>query len=122
MLYILCFGCDLKKYSVSRYFTVHLNFLHVFIIIHSFHSFVEHKAFLKLFHLILSKSSHFASFQLSPAFCNSHSFDQFQVFFVYPSSLYLENSSPQLVFLLHLVVYVVYGQSNAIFFPLFVVQ
>ena len=55
MLYILGFGCDLKKYSVSRYFTVHLNFLHVFIIIHSFCTFVEHKAFMKLFHLVHPK-------------------------------------------------------------------
>ena len=46
----------------------------------------------------------------------------FPVFFVYPSSLYLECSSPVHVFLLHLVVYIVYGKSNAIFFPLFVVQ
>jgi hypothetical protein len=41
---------------------------------------------------------------------------------VYPYSLYPGGFSPMRVFILYLVVYLVYGQSNAIFFPLFVVQ
>jgi len=43
-------------------------------------------------------------------------------FFVCPSSLYPEGSSPMCVFLLNFVVYAVYGQSSAIVFPVFVVQ
>jgi len=111
-----------NKYLVSAYFTVHLNFLCGFIIISSFCSCVERRAFLKLFHLDLSKANRLASFQLSPAFCSSHSPVRFQVFYIYPSSLYLEGSSPMRVFQLHLVVLVVYCQSSAIFFPLFVVE
>jgi len=44
-----------NKYSVSQYFTVYLNFLYDFSIICSFCSFVEYRAFMKLFHLDLSK-------------------------------------------------------------------
>jgi len=111
-----------NKYSVSAYFTVHLNFLCGFISIPSFCSCVERRAFLELFHLDLSKANLLASFQLSPAFCSSHSPVLFQVFYIYPSSLYLEGYSPVRVFQLHLVVLVVYCQSNAIFCSLFVVQ
>jgi hypothetical protein len=45
-----------------------------------------------------------------------------QVFFAYTSSLFLEGSSALLVFILDLLVYSMYDQSNIIFFPLFVVQ
>jgi len=45
-----------------------------------------------------------------------------QVFFVYPSSLYLECSSPVHIFLSHPMFYVVYGQTCEIFFQIFVVQ
>lgn len=45
-----------------------------------------------------------------------------RLFLVYLSSLYPEGSSPLRVFLMHLVVYVVHGQSNAIFLPLIIVQ
>ena len=95
---------------------MYLYCLHGFIIIDSFCTCVEHRAFLKLFHLVVSKASPFASFQFSPVFGISHYLVLFQVFFVYPSSLYLENSSPVHVFLLHLVVFIVYGQSVAISF------
>jgi len=61
MLYIVGFGCD-QKYPVIRYFAVHLYFLCGFIIVHSYCSSVEHRAFLKLFHLVLHKASHFATF------------------------------------------------------------
>ena len=97
-----------NKYSVSWDFTGYLNCLHGFIVIHSFCFCTEHRAFLKLFHLVLSKASPFASFQFSPAFGISHSLFLFQFFFVYLSSLYLEDSSPVHVFLLHLVDYIVW--------------
>ena len=43
-------------------------------------------------------------------------------FFVCPSSLYPEGSSPMCVFLLNFVVSTVYGQSSATVFPVFLVQ
>jgi hypothetical protein len=41
-------------------------------------SYVEHRAFKKLFHLVLTKASTFASFQLFPAFCSAHCIVLFQ--------------------------------------------
>jgi len=75
-----------------------------------------------LLHLVLSQASPLAPFQLFPDVFSSHSLTLFQVVLVYPSSLYPEGSGPLRVFLMHLVVYVVDGQSNAIFFPLIIVQ
>jgi hypothetical protein len=88
----------------------------------SFCSYVEHRAFVKPFHSVVSKASPFASFQLIPTFCSSLSTFFSSFFSIYPSSWCPEGSSPMRVFLLHVVVYVMYGKSNAIFFPLFVVR
>lgn len=79
-------------------------------------SYVEHRAFVKLFCLVLSKASPFASFQLVPT-----SAAPCLLFLVCPSVMCSDGSSAMCVFLLQLVAYVMYGQSNAIFFPLFVV-
>ena len=86
MLYIVGFGCD-QKYPVIRYFAVHLYFLCGFIIVHSYCSSVEHRAFLKLFHLVLHKASHFATFQLSPAFCSSQILSRFSLSTPHPCTL-----------------------------------
>ena len=68
-------------------------------------SYVEHSAFMKLFHLVPSKSS--------PSAVPVLLFFS-RLFLVYPSSMYPEGFGPVRVFQLQLVVYLLYGQSTAI--------
>jgi len=87
-------------------------------IIISFCSYVEHKASQKtsnVFYLMLVLLPLSTFFQPSvvPGLLLFSG-----LLLVYPYSLYPDGSSPMCVFLWHLVVYVVYGQSNAIFFLL----
>ena len=121
MLYIVGFGCDQKIFSKSIF---HSAFIFSTCCHH--HSLLlipcGTQGLLTFFHLALSKACCFASFQLHTASCSSHFLILFQVFFVYLSSLHLQCSSPVRVIFLHLVVYLMYGQSNTIFFPLFLVQ
>jgi len=70
-----------------------------------FCSYVEHDAFIKFFQLVPSKSS--------PSAVPVLLFFS-RLFLVYPSSLYPEGFGPVRVFLPHLVVYALCGQSNAI--------
>jgi hypothetical protein len=75
-----------------------------------FCSYVEHSAFMKFFHLVPSRSSPSAVPVLL-------FFSRF--FLIYPSSVYPECFGPMRVFLLHLVVYVLCGQSKVISFLYF---
>ena len=84
--------------------------------------YVEHRAFMKLFHLVLSKASLYASFQLIPNFWSSPSIVLFQdvlavPLFLVPWRFQSNACRPIALCGLRNV-----GQSNAIFFPLFVVR
>ena len=83
---------------------------------------VEHRTFMMLFHLVLSKASSFASFAALSTLLQYH-YVLFQAILGLPLFLSPWGFILMRVFLLHLLVYEVYGQSNAILFPLlFVVE
>ena len=77
-------------------------------IILSFCSYVEHRAFMKLFHLLLWLAPLPPSSLFQPCAVPILLFFSWY-FLVYPSSWYPEGFSPVHVFLLFIVVYTVYG-------------
>jgi hypothetical protein len=89
----------------------------------SFCSCVEHRAFLMLSIWLYLRLVLLLLLQLFPAFCNSILLFFSRLLLVYHSFFHPKGSILMRVFLLHFLVYEVYGQSKAIFFPvLFVVK
>lgn len=92
----------------------------VFTLILPFYPYLEHRAYSSIWFyprlVLLPLSSYFQTSVVPILLLFS------RLFLVYPSSAYPEGSSPLRVFLMHPVVYVVHGQSNAIFLPLIIVQ
>jgi hypothetical protein len=93
------------------YFAERVQILHIThsSLILCFCSYVEHKAFMKFFHLVPSKSS--------PSAVPILLFFS-RLFLVYPSSVYPGGFGPVRVFLSHLMVCAFCGQSNAISCPI----
>jgi len=78
---------------------------------------------MNLFHLVLSNASPFATFQLYPSFCISSSVVSFLVVLGLPLFLVPWGfHSNACLSITPCGFYLVCGQSNAIFSPLFVVQ